>query len=118
MTITPKELLLTSQKIGEFGIGDCYSTHIVEVWQNLKTDAYYKREIYYAGDDEGYDKVTEILEIEAEELIKDDEFDEWNNITDNLKSFIKANYNACIGYAKDCFAGDILQAAEYLYNQI
>ena len=118
MTITPEELLLTSKKIGDFGIGNCYSTNIVEVWQNLNTDAYYKREIYYSGDDEGYDRVSEILEIEAEELLQDDEIYKYNNISDNLKSFIKANYNTCLGYAKDCFAGDIMQAAEYLYNQI
>lgn len=118
MTMTAEELLLTSQKLGDFSIGDCYSTNIVEVWKNLKTDAYYKREIYYSGDDEGYDRVTEILEIEAEELLQDDEIYKYDDISNNLKSFIKTNYNNIIGYAKDCFAGDILQAAEYLYNQI
>ena len=118
MIITLEELQLTSKKIGQFGIGDCYSTNIVEVWQNLKTDAYYKREIYYAGDDEGYDRVSEILEIEAEELMNDYEFEKMNDITGGLKSFIKTNWNSIIGYAKECFAGDILQAAEYLYNQI
>ena len=118
MTITPEELLLTSQKIGQFGIGDCYQTSITEVWQNLKTDSYYKREIYYSGDDEGYDRVTEILEIEAEDIMQDREFDEWDNISNNLKSFIKANWNSCLGYAKECFAGDIIQAGEYLFNQI
>ena len=118
MTITPEELLLTSKKIGDFGVGDCYSTNIIEVWQNLKTDDYYKREIYYSGDDEGYDRVTEILEIEAEELLQNDEIYKYDDISDNLKSFIRANWNSIIGYAKECFAGEILQAAEYLYNQI
>lgn len=118
MTITPEELLLTSEKIGQFGIADCYSTRMLEIWQNLKTDVYYKREFYFAADDEGYDRVTEISDAEANKIIKDDEFDTWETITDELKSFIKANYNKFIGYAKDCFAGDILQAAEYFYNQI
>lgn len=118
MSTTSDELLLTSKKIGDFGIGDCFSTNIVEIWQNLNTDAYYKREIYYSGDDKGYDRVTEILEIEAEELLQNDEIYKYDDISDNLKSFIKANWNAIIGYAKECFAGDILQAAEYLYNQI
>ena len=118
MTMTAQELLLTSAKIASFGTGDCYSTHIYEVWQHLKTNAYYQLEIYYAGDDDGFKKVTELSEAEADEIIQQDEFYKGNGITGNLKKFIQDNWNTCKSYAEEFFAGDICQAGEYLFDQI
>jgi len=36
----------------------------------------------------------------------------------NIEEFLKLNNNKCKDLAKEYFAGDIYQAAEYLYDQI
>lgn len=115
MVLTVEELKQTAKKIGSLGVGDCFYAQIFEVWQ--KDDAFYQREIYYSGDDEGYDRVTEITKEQAEGLIEEEEFYKENNVTGGLKAFMRDNWNTCKSYAEH-FAGDICQAAEYLYNQI
>ena len=89
MQLSAKFLNLNAKQIGEIGSRDCYQTHIFEVWQNILYGTYYKREIYYAA-----------------------------NMTNDLKSFLVENWNNCRDYAREFFADDLIQAAEYLYNQI
>lgn len=115
MVLTVQELKQTANKIGSLGFGDAYYVNIFELWQS--GDTYYQREIYYAGDDAGYDKVEEITKEQANELIEDDDFYR-EYIPDKLKTFIQNNRGICERYAAEHFAGDIYQAAEYLLNQI
>ena len=53
--------------------------------------------------------------------------DIWESVKDNfyaikkdvnLSSFLEENYQTCKDYAKEFFAGNLYQAAEYLLNQI
>lgn len=111
-------LNLNAQKIGSLSWGDCYYSHIFEVWQNLSNGSYYQREIYFSGDDEGYDKAKKISKEEVKFFLDNEDFYKEESISDNLKSFIEANFDKCKGYAEEFFANNILQAAEYLYNQI
>lgn len=118
MQLSAKFLNLNAKQIGEIGSRDCYQTHIFEVWQNILYGTYYKREIYYAADDEGYDRISKISKEDAEEIISNDEFHKYSNIADDLKSFLVENWNNCRDYAREFFADDLMQAAEYLYDQI
>lgn len=118
MKLSIKFLNLNAKKIGDLGCSDCYQTHFFEVWQNILYGTYYIREVYYAADDEGYDKISKIPKEDAKEIISNNEFSKIDDITDGLKSFLVENWNRCRDYAKEFFADDLIQAAEYLYNQI
>lgn len=118
MELTVKDLNLNAQLLGSISWGDCFYSHIYEVWQNILNGNWYQREIYYSGDDEGFDKVKQITEKDAQEFLTNEDCFLTESITENLKSFIKENWNTCKGYAEDCFGNDLIQAAEYLYNQI
>ena len=51
-------------------------------------------------------------ELLLDEILNDEK------ISGGLKNFIKANYLKCLNYAREFFADDLLQAAEYLYDMI
>lgn len=117
MELSVKYLELNARKIGNIAFGDCYYSHIFEVWQNLNNGNYYLRETYYAGDDDGFDTVKSITKEVAKGYMSSDDF--YKEETRNrLINFIKTNFNTCRDYARQFFADDIMQAGEYLFNQI
>lgn len=118
MELTVKDLDLSAQLIGEISFGDCLYTHAYEVWQNILDNNWYQREYFYSGDDEGFDRVKPITKKEAQEFLKKDACFPCERITKELKSFIRMNWNTCQDYAREFFADNLIQAAEYLYEQI
>lgn len=118
MELTVRDLNLNAQLLGNISWGDAFYSHIYEVWQNILDDNWYQREVYYSGDDAGFDKITNITEEQAKEFLANEDCFQYEGIEENLKSFMKENWNNVKGYAEDCFGDDLIQAAEYLYNQI
>lgn len=81
ITLTGEDLENTGKKIGSMGFGDCLSEYIIELWQ--KDYKFYEREIYIAGDDDGYDRAREITEEEARKYIVNRDFCIENSVNDH-----------------------------------
>ena len=91
--------------------------HTFLKYGKISLGTYYIREVYYAADDEAM-----IKSVKSQKKMQgnnsNNEFSKIDDITDGLKSFLVENWNRCRDYAKEFFADDLIQAAEYLYNQI